>query len=246
MNSIGEIFDDYLYGDKVEYWIRENKSELLDATLSDLRFERNSDFLDYFPNHNNIVKYWIVTLGKKYYVIGVNDRFLTGRRDYKITIICNRFYPEGKPRRKKRHSECSWINNTASTYKNSVNKDCQIRTLATILDTDYHQILELMKMGGWSIDSTGNIYTGDRWNTMLSIFEHKKELVWSKWKTQNINGKCTTPKGMTVATVAKKYPIGKYVIRVKNHVLALVDGVIYDSWNSTTCRVVEIFQISKI
>lgn len=39
----------------------------------------------------------------------------------------------------------------------------------------------------------------------------------------------------TVDSFAKEHPVGTYILRVANHVVAVVDGKYYDTWDSGGC-----------
>lgn len=52
-------------------------------------------------------------------------------------------------------------------------------------------------------------------------------------------------KRMTVLDFCKKNSKGRFILRVANHLTAVVDGIVYDSWNTEECCVYKYWTISK-
>ena len=46
----------------------------------------------------------------------------------------------------------------------------------------------------------------------------------------------------TVSSFAKEHKTGTYIINVANHVVAVVDGIYYDTWDSGDCSVYGYFK----
>ncbi|MDA9280029.1 hypothetical protein N9P74_00555 [bacterium] len=70
----------------------------------------------------------------------------------------------------------------------------------------------------------GSVKNGKR--TSLMGFSPRYKTSYNKGKTL-VNPKYKKPTGYTVKSFMEQYPDGRYVIIVKGHALALVDGVLY-------------------
>ena len=50
-------------------------------------------------------------------------------------------------------------------------------------------------------------------------------------------------RSMKVASFAKSFPKGKYIVYVRSHAIAVIGGVILDDWNSSSRVVKEVWQV---
>lgn len=189
-----------------------------------------------FSSYNSIFDIWLVELRGKQYMIGLNEPY--GRRWPKF--IQQRYYPEGtKPKQKRNRIDINYSMRTVSTERN----DCQIVTLSKVLDQPYDLVLDLMKAGGWIPSDAGN-HQGSRWEYMMDMCNKEMKEVWCRFKykkNNNVNGKVVS--GMTVKSALKHFPEGTFVINVRGHVLSMIDGELFDTWNSQNCRVLSIYEI---
>ena len=88
--------------------------------------------------------------------------------------------------------------------------DCAVRAIAKALDISLNGFL------------MGDIPNSDLvWGSVLREEGFVREIVPN-----------TCPECYTVAEFCDDYPEGIYVIKSENHVATVVDGVLYDSWNS--------------
>lgn len=51
---------------------------------------------------------------------------------------------------------------------------------------------------------------------------------------------------LTGAEFCKRYPKGRFVLRMANHVAAVKDGLIYDTWNSSAKCVYTAWEITQV
>ena len=64
----------------------------------------------------------------------------------------------------------------------------------------------------------------------------------SALKNTYINGGVPVQRKMTVGSFAKAHPSGKYMVYVRLHAVAIIDGKVLDDWNSTSRRVTEAWE----
>lgn len=58
-----------------------------------------------------------------------------------------------------------------------------------------------------------------------------KEAVWGTWADEWCGGRLSLPKGRvtTVRGFVEAHPIGRFVVRISGHALAIIDGVVHDN-----------------
>jgi len=208
-----------------------------------------------FYNYSDIndEELWKVTLKGKFYAIGINRPWYHKTYRTKTKFVFRRYYPEGeqKIRRKKKQVAINRIDiKTSTKYKYSFKNDCQIRALAALTGRDYFQIYEDMKERGWAPEKAGSVmaatgFTKNRWDEVLELYGYKKEIVWEKF-TPDKNQIFKGVTGITVKTVSKRLPKGKYAILIRGHVLALIDGQLFDGWDSQNTRCIRILKITEL
>jgi hypothetical protein len=103
-------------------------------------------------------------------------------------------------------------------------RDCVVRAIATAYCLPYaivHAELEQL---------------GRKARRRISTYEAMQGRVFL-WTEENVH--------RTVAGFVKDYPRGHYVIKVRGHAVALVDGILYDKVVSNTlrCRVVQVWKV---
>jgi len=205
------------------------------------------------------------------YILGIFRRH-DGRG---LSVRIKRYYPNGSTRKKRVVSK---IPVKRIPDNNSVDKDCQIRTLAAVTGQPYEVILKEMKARDWTVKTykviekqsvngelkdvkitmggTGNMKTMfngvNRWDAVLGLYGLKKTVVWGKTNSgkvyANSNTDLDNEKGSTVKKAVKILTSGRYVCAcaVHRHVCAIIDGNLYDSWNSGNRYVKAIYKIEKI
>lgn len=101
--------------------------------------------------------------------------------------------------------------------------DCQIRALAKVLSLSWVEAFDL------TIPICRELQTYTIFDCDLAKTKEAMEKLGFKY-TGISNRKGT--KRPTIDSFAKDHPIGKYVVTVAHHVVAVVDGKYYDTWDS--------------
>lgn len=97
--------------------------------------------------------------------------------------------------------------------------DCAVRAIAKALDISWEKAYTKLSLNGFLM---GDIPNSDLvWGSVLREEGFVREIVPN-----------TCPECYTVADFCEDHPEGIYVIKSENHVATVVDGVLYDSWNS--------------
>ena len=97
--------------------------------------------------------------------------------------------------------------------------DCAVRAIAKALDIDWYQAYVMLAIEGLTqcdMPSANNV-----WGAVLRQ---------NCFCRASIPAEC--PDCYTVGDFIREYPVGVYVVALKNHVVTVVDGVLYDTWNS--------------
>lgn len=97
--------------------------------------------------------------------------------------------------------------------------DCAVRAVAKALDMTWERAYAMIAMNGFLM---GDVMTSNG--------------VWGATLRQNGFTRNTVPNTCpdcyTVDEFANDHPEGVYVVGTGNHAVAVVDGVVYDSWDS--------------
>lgn len=98
--------------------------------------------------------------------------------------------------------------------------DCSVRAVACALDISWEKAYALIAKNGFLM---GDVMSSNAvWGSVLR--QHG-------FKRTNIPETC--PDCYTADDFAKDHPYGTYVLGFGNHVATVVDGMIYDSWDSS-------------
>ena len=99
--------------------------------------------------------------------------------------------------------------------------DCAVRAVSKALDTDWETAYAMIAVNGFSM---GDMPSSDSvWGATLR--EHGFYRV-------NLPDQC--PDCYTVNDFCRDHPKGTYVLGLGGHVVTVVDGDLYDSWDSST------------
>lgn len=98
--------------------------------------------------------------------------------------------------------------------------DCAVRAVAKALGTDWETAYTKLSLAGF--------LAGDMPNSDAVINTVLRE---NGFKRSSIPNTC--PDCYTISDFAADHPIGTFVVKSENHVTAVVDGNIYDAWNSS-------------
>lgn len=105
---------------------------------------------------------------------------------------------------------------------NPVNRsvgDCAVRAVSVALDTDWETAYALISMNGYLMADMPS--SNSVWGAVLRQHGFSRYVIPS-----------SCPDCYTIADFADENPHGVYVVGTGNHVVAIRDGVIYDSWDS--------------
>lgn len=97
--------------------------------------------------------------------------------------------------------------------------DCAVRAVAKALGIDWYQsYIELVNEGLEQCDlpSANNV-----WGAVLRRHGFRRAAIPEE-----------CPDCYTVGDFIRDHPAGTYIVALKNHVVTVEDGVLYDTWNS--------------
>ena len=98
--------------------------------------------------------------------------------------------------------------------------DCAVRAVAKALGTTWEDAYAKLAVSGFLM---GDMPNADR--TIAAVLRS------NGFKRGAIPNTC--PDCYTIADFAADHPIGTFVVKSENHVTAVVDGAIYDAWDSS-------------
>lgn len=111
-----------------------------------------------------------------------------------------------------------WVRYNPNPYKRSVG-DCSVRAVAKALGVDWNAAYMLTTRMGYSI---GDMPSSDAvWGAVLREHGFRREV---------IPNRC--PDCYTATDFCHEHPQGVYVLGFGGHVATVVDGDLYDSWQS--------------
>ena len=98
--------------------------------------------------------------------------------------------------------------------------DCAVRAIAKALDISWEEAYTKLTMNGFLM---GDIMNSDPvWGSVLRQNGFKREIIPN-----------TCPDCYTVEDFCDEHPEGTYVIKSENHVATVIDGNLFDSWDSS-------------
>ena len=98
--------------------------------------------------------------------------------------------------------------------------DCSVRALSKILGIDWETAYTMLCLKGFSRFDMPN--SNAVINSALAEHGFMREVIPN-----------TCPDCYTIGDFAEDHPEGKYVVGTGDHVVAVVDGKIYDTWDSS-------------
>lgn len=97
--------------------------------------------------------------------------------------------------------------------------DCSVRAISKALDITWEKAFVMLSVNGFLM---GNVLCADEvWGSLLRQHGFKRHLVPD-----------TCPDCYSVKDFCEEHPTGVHVVKSENHVACVVDGNLYDSWNS--------------
>ena len=98
--------------------------------------------------------------------------------------------------------------------------DCAVRAVAKALDTSWEEVYWLLAINGFEM---GDMPNGNSvWGSILRQ---------NGFKRRSIPDSC--PDCYTAEDFCEDHPEGTYVLSCGSHVMTVVDGDIYDTWDSS-------------
>ena len=97
--------------------------------------------------------------------------------------------------------------------------DCVIRALTKVLNKSWHEVYVDLCILGYVICDWGS--SNAVWNAYLISRGFTRDIV---------SADC--PECYTIEDFCNEHPQGTYVIGTGSHAVAVVDGILFDSWNS--------------
>ena len=98
--------------------------------------------------------------------------------------------------------------------------DCAVRAVAKALDTNWETAYGLIAANGFAM---GDMPSSDSvWGAVLRQHGFYREIIPN-----------TCPNCYTVEDFCEDHPYGTFVLGFGGHVATVVDGVLYDSWDSS-------------
>lgn len=98
--------------------------------------------------------------------------------------------------------------------------DCSVRAVAKALDIDWEDAYALITTNGYNM---GDMPSSDSvWGSVLRQ---------NGFYRQNLPNTC--PDCYSAEDFCKDYPHGTYVLGFGGHVATVVDGILYDAWDSS-------------
>lgn len=98
-------------------------------------------------------------------------------------------------------------------------EDCAVRAIAKVLNTDWESAYAMLALNGFAMGDMPNA------NSVIGSV-----LRQNNFKRFNIPENC--PDCYTIKDFSKEYNKGTYVVGTGSHVVAVVNGNYFDSWDS--------------
>lgn len=98
--------------------------------------------------------------------------------------------------------------------------DCSVRAIAKALNITWGKAYTLIAVCGFSLQDMPS--SNAVWGALLKHSGFKRHIILD-----------TCPDCYTIGDFADDHPHGTYVVGTGSHVVTIIDGVIYDSWDST-------------
>lgn len=97
--------------------------------------------------------------------------------------------------------------------------DCVVRAICVLTDTDWYYTYTQLSIEGFIYGNWGNY--NKVWSSYLRKLGYIRMIIPN-----------TCPDCYSVKDFCKEYPKGKYLLATGSHVVAVIDGNYYDTWDS--------------
>ena len=125
----------------------------------------------------------------------------------------------GKNQEKVRNSMFEYYNNNPVRPEGGAG-DCAVRAISKALDVTWEKAYVMLSLNGFLM--------GDMPTANFVIGSVLRE---NGFKRKSIPNEC--PECFSVDDFCESFPTGIYVVFSQDHVATVIDGVLYDSWNSS-------------
>ena len=98
--------------------------------------------------------------------------------------------------------------------------DCTVRAIAKALDIPWEEAYALLAATGFSLHDMPS--SNAVWGVVLAHSGYQRHIIPN-----------SCPDCYTIGDFADDHPHGTYVAGTGSHVVTIIDGVIYDSWDSS-------------
>ena len=98
--------------------------------------------------------------------------------------------------------------------------DCAVRAIATILDEDWYTVYLELCLQGFAL--------ADMPNSVEVYTEYLRSKGYRRYIIPN-----TCPHCYTIEDFSLDNPVGRYLVVTQTHIVAIVDGNVIDTWNSS-------------
>lgn len=112
-----------------------------------------------------------------------------------------------------------WINYNANPIANRV-EDCAVRAVAVALDIPWDDAFDLIAHNAKQMGTMP--HSNAAWGSVLRQHGFTRSI---------ISNSC--PDCYTIKDFCREYPLGVYVVGTGSHVVTVIDGDIYDTWDSS-------------
>lgn len=98
--------------------------------------------------------------------------------------------------------------------------DCTVRAIATVLDKTWEEVYADLCLEGlkfYDMPSANHV-----WGSYLKKKGYKRHIIPDNF-----------PQWYTVEDFARENPKGRYILALHGHVVPIINGVLYDTWDSS-------------
>lgn len=99
--------------------------------------------------------------------------------------------------------------------------DCVIRALCKAFDNDWYDMYSQVTVQGYSLCDMPS--SNAVWGQYLKENGYKRYIIPN-----------TCPDCYTIGQFAEDNPVGTFILATGSHVVTAIDGIVYDSWDSTS------------
>lgn len=137
------------------------------------------------------------------------------------------------------HSVSSYIGRVTGTEVEFERNNCVPKALAALTRRPYDEVYNYLSDKGRKHGKGTPRFMSEAFLKENGFIK----LEWSQITQVYNNGGYGVTRKMTLATFAKVYTTGRYMVYVRSHAVAVIDGKIMDDWNSSGRRVTAAWEL---